>query len=800
MTYELCYTSVPQGLRVGSSGFCTVGLTRGTPAPLVERLESLSGYRPLIPAGSAQAGQNPVSWAHWRVSAGGRSYSVLSRVCFAGLDYTQRSNKFAHHVALTAGEQPAGGPAWTLLHANLMRTGWSGPPVEFDREPLIPAGDEPPRACAAWAAACGDAGWAGVLVDAFVNSPTKPAYVIYPSGLGMLPLIGEALALVPAQQRWQVTFNTYHTDLPAGLSCAWRCCVAGSPAAADALRSGGIVIDLSARLNPAPEGAWVHFARAGTREAPGAARQAVEPMTAPQIDIDDDDDELEPLPVAASQSSFGVARTIAAASAAAGSARASWRPTSSVSVAAHSETIPPLRAAVSAPRNQPPDGQSSGGGKAKWIALAAVWGVAVGAAVYFIVQRQADDQLGRLRGENQRLAEQSNGQTSRIGQLQADLDAMRKDRDATAKKLADAQKPAPAALNLIPAIPISGFNGPPDANLAKQIVDQDKQISDLNAKLAAQSSVPAPPPAEIPQIVLVPLPDEVRRLDGMPQSVFDVDAVPYPSPDKTFTVGKVRGASGTPRCRLTPLASADSSGVTCKNDESTASVSRVSAGGLSSVALCSFSMENGNAMMQWPLVKRHEDDSSRKEFLKYSMLAVEDDSGLRQQIQFFAPDHLTFNTAIAASADLPASTTGRITKMTLGSGSPWEPDDASGLTAHCTRGGTTIKLYIRNGKIGCSYFETLATKKKELAEKQSAWESSIAALPHGKDGKVDLAALQDAGLKHTAEACEEKGKEFKLAQENVNELKNPKSFPDTTAVVQAQNGVVLCRIEIALGG
>lgn len=85
MSYELCYTSVPQGLRVGTSGFCTVGLTHGTPGPLIERLESLSGYRPLFPAGSPQAAQNPVSWAHWRVSVGGRSYSVLSRVCFAGL-------------------------------------------------------------------------------------------------------------------------------------------------------------------------------------------------------------------------------------------------------------------------------------------------------------------------------------------------------------------------------------------------------------------------------------------------------------------------------------------------------------------------------------------------------------------------------------------------------------------------------------------------------------------------------------------------------------------------------------------
>src|SRR5258706_16459040 len=112
MSYELFYTSAPRGLKAGTKGFCTVAVTRGMPAVLLDRLESLSGYRPLYPAGSPKADDNPVSWAHWLVSAGAQTYSVLSRVCFAGLDYTQPSNKFAHHIALTTAEQPVRAPAW----------------------------------------------------------------------------------------------------------------------------------------------------------------------------------------------------------------------------------------------------------------------------------------------------------------------------------------------------------------------------------------------------------------------------------------------------------------------------------------------------------------------------------------------------------------------------------------------------------------------------------------------------------------------------------------------------------------
>ena len=85
MSHELFYTSVPRGLKPGTKGFCTVAVTRGLPGLLADRLEALSAYRPLFPAGSPQAAQNPVSWAHWRVSISGQTYCVLSRVCFAGL-------------------------------------------------------------------------------------------------------------------------------------------------------------------------------------------------------------------------------------------------------------------------------------------------------------------------------------------------------------------------------------------------------------------------------------------------------------------------------------------------------------------------------------------------------------------------------------------------------------------------------------------------------------------------------------------------------------------------------------------
>ncbi len=48
MSQELHYTSVPRGLKPGSRGFCTVGLTPHMPGTLVDRLEALSGYQPIF--------------------------------------------------------------------------------------------------------------------------------------------------------------------------------------------------------------------------------------------------------------------------------------------------------------------------------------------------------------------------------------------------------------------------------------------------------------------------------------------------------------------------------------------------------------------------------------------------------------------------------------------------------------------------------------------------------------------------------------------------------------------------------
>lgn len=238
MSWELYYTSAKRGLRPHSSGFCTVARTDGMPAAVVERLESLSSYQPIYPGGSELADRNPVAWSHWRIPVGSRQRSVLSRVAFVASDYTGRPGKFAHHVLLEPGEQDPDGPPTMMMRGGIMEGLWAGEPRLLEPRSLAKgASADTPNAS-------GDPGLSARLAEAYRGDPDRPVYIVYEAGTELLPVIDEAIRSLPPALRWHVTFSTYFTELPAGLSCSWRCVALGTPAAAAARNANGLLIDL----------------------------------------------------------------------------------------------------------------------------------------------------------------------------------------------------------------------------------------------------------------------------------------------------------------------------------------------------------------------------------------------------------------------------------------------------------------------------------------------------------------------------------------------------------------------------
>lgn len=284
MTQELIYTSAPSGLKPGSKGFCTVAATNGIAPRTVTLLESLSGYRHTFPPAQSPDPANPVAWMHLHTPGGD---SLLSRVADAGLDYSGRSNKIAHHVILSPNERTEAGPtAMMRVEGNLIAT-WSGPTrwlaARTPHSGKLPPGTSPSIPATTWRTLTGDAGWAGVLAQAALSRDTPECYVIYGAGQEnkILTLFDEALVLLPPSHRWQVTLSTFFCKLPPGMSCQWRGILKGSPEHRLVPPHKRVVkIDLTADLTTPPDGPLVHYARTGQAASAGnfSASLTAEPI------------------------------------------------------------------------------------------------------------------------------------------------------------------------------------------------------------------------------------------------------------------------------------------------------------------------------------------------------------------------------------------------------------------------------------------------------------------------------------------------------------------------------------------
>jgi hypothetical protein len=263
MSLELLYTSAPQGLKQGSRGFCTVISTVGMPINIAQKLESLSGYRHLYPPNDPKSNRNPVAYSHFRFQVGGRTVSLLSRIADYGLDYSQRTNKIAHHIV--AETTPACGPAALMASPGVMRTAWDGQCETVATGPNLPQLGSSPEVCESWKRITGDAGWGGVVANAWMQPSNKPTWIVFSEEQSsqMLELIAESIAILPPSKRWQATFSTYVTTLPPDIDCRVRCVVAGSDEARMAA-ARGTVIDLTKQLGSPSAGAHVEAARNGT--------------------------------------------------------------------------------------------------------------------------------------------------------------------------------------------------------------------------------------------------------------------------------------------------------------------------------------------------------------------------------------------------------------------------------------------------------------------------------------------------------------------------------------------------------
>ena len=222
-------------------------------------MESFSGYS----HHEATGGDLPVNHSHFVVRIQRKVYHILSRVADAGKDYSGRTNKIAHHLALTTAETERfpGGPASLFADDAFWVTEWERDPQEFPPDRLPQAALEPSESFDTWEYVFRDKGWAGVPAG-IVEGNMKPVSIIVPSPTHNLDLLSEAMLLVPLEHRWEICFATYFLRQAPGTVCHWKFVLERTEEARRMrARSLGGVVDHAKQNAAPPETRFVEAAR-----------------------------------------------------------------------------------------------------------------------------------------------------------------------------------------------------------------------------------------------------------------------------------------------------------------------------------------------------------------------------------------------------------------------------------------------------------------------------------------------------------------------------------------------------------
>jgi len=293
MASEVVITSVPRGVKLGRTGFQVVMRTAVVSDGMLSSLEQLAGYRHVFPQGS---GRNPLIYSYRLIRSPAGELRVLGRTVDAGNDFSNRSNKLSHLLAidgteLSALQNSSAAAVLAAIDGRLLQT-WQGGPEERRSFFALPAAPVSPAPCSRWSDVTGDAGWAGLIAQRAVQG--QPSLIVAPDCSPpwcrkLLELFQEVLSLLPPDSRWKTTFET---TVVGASSSLLRGTYAGSPESA-AGHPGLLVVDLSQRAPlPANTGAseLIAIAREGRkRPMAGSAPPLPKPDSPPIAPTEDFD-------------------------------------------------------------------------------------------------------------------------------------------------------------------------------------------------------------------------------------------------------------------------------------------------------------------------------------------------------------------------------------------------------------------------------------------------------------------------------------------------------------------------------
>ncbi len=266
MLHEMVSAHVSRGLFNGTSGFCPVAATKGMPRDLIQLLADLGKRQYDTAVANKALGRE--MYCHLPINVKGRRLHLVSRGIQLPGDNQARLQYIVHQLLLENVRDLSGGPAWLLANDQVWINQWNIDP-QFLESRTIESSVLSPRICETWTRVAGDAGWAGMALEAWqrrkpfvlVISPDKPTRPI-------IDMLVEAQSLMDPQIRWEIPISISSWHPTKKLQRIWVVYAAGSQDAINSFRaSDRVTVDITRKLEPATNsyseiaraGAWARF-------------------------------------------------------------------------------------------------------------------------------------------------------------------------------------------------------------------------------------------------------------------------------------------------------------------------------------------------------------------------------------------------------------------------------------------------------------------------------------------------------------------------------------------------------------
>jgi hypothetical protein len=261
MLHEMVSALTARGLFNGTSGFCPVAVTKGMPLEMIQLLAD-SGKRHYESALANQSIAREM-FSHLPLTLKGRQVHLVSRGMQVPGESPAGQKYIIHQLLLENVRELSAGPAWLLANDQMWIYQWNVEPQYLESR-QIDTCVLSPQICETWTRVTGDAGWAGMPLEAWQRR--KPFVLVAPADKPtrtIIDMLVESQSLMDPRLRWDIPISISAWHPTKNLQRLWVVHAAGTQEAINAFRaSDRVTVDITRKLGPATT-SFAEFARAG---------------------------------------------------------------------------------------------------------------------------------------------------------------------------------------------------------------------------------------------------------------------------------------------------------------------------------------------------------------------------------------------------------------------------------------------------------------------------------------------------------------------------------------------------------